>query len=244
MHTNCYFYRRLQFQRRSSSVSPYNATLRFSWTQQQNLARSSQWTVRRNNVKGSVDHVLTMNLFLTIITWSGIRVLSISWVVLSHMFLLPLLANLGDSYQAVKISKRSSFDIILNGFPSVDSFFVMRYRILKVCGFRPKGAMLVSWSRDTDHGVEWWHFNYFSISVVFLYVTCSSKLSTRAKASAAWLSVITFTGRRSFSLGISVCKSYHVTTPLFVTCQHHYLSRDNTATISTGTSGLQSPMPW
>ena len=66
---------------------------------------------------------------------NGIRVLSINWVVLGHAYAFSLSAIGGYSYIS-ELIKRKGFMVVLNGFPSVDSFFALSgflvtYLILK-----------------------------------------------------------------------------------------------------------------
>ncbi|XP_019618602.1 PREDICTED: uncharacterized protein LOC109465659 [Branchiostoma belcheri] len=80
----------------------------------------------------------------------GIRFLSMTWVILGNTFAFEI-GYLDNPLQALNITKRFSFEVVLNGFVSVDSFFflsgvLMAYlMLLQLDKYRREGRRFPYW---------------------------------------------------------------------------------------------------
>ncbi|KAF8796916.1 Nose resistant to fluoxetine protein 6 like protein [Argiope bruennichi] len=94
----------------------------------------------------------------------GIRFLSMTWVILGHTY-ASMSSIVNDSADAIGLIDRWTFQVILNGFFSVDSFFVLS-------GFLT-GYLYFQQAKKTDGKIPWLYFyihRYIRLTPVYMIV--------------------------------------------------------------------------
>ena len=142
-----------------------------------------------------------------ILCLNGIRVLSINWVVLGHTYIFSL-SYTGGFYLG-ELIKRKNFMLVLNGTPSVDSFFALSgflvtYLLLKQLAKRG-GLSPLQW-------IAFYLHRYLRLTLPFVV----------AMLAEAWLYRFVMTGPRAqlVSRGPDnihdMCEKYWWTNPLYI----------------------------
>jgi peptidoglycan/LPS O-acetylase OafA/YrhL len=137
---------------------------------------------------------------------NGIRVLSMWWVILGHTYFFAVF-NIDNVLEASKLTQRFSFQPIVNGSFSVDSFFFLSGLLVAYLSFKQiKEKGTLNWPYYFLH--RYWRLTPLYLSVILYY---------------AFISPYTITGPNSYSVyqpasqnSYEVCKKYWWTNLLYI----------------------------